>query len=122
MPDSFFETGKFVFVYRQLLDEPVEIASLISEVYPQAYGIVNNDDCENRGESENSRSGSLIISERGQNRDDEAGMETRHMAVGEKIFPLDPVLPRKNDELHGEQNSADDQRHNYHVVIFPVHT
>ena len=112
MTYAFFEARKFRLVYcaTELLHEHIEIASLISENHPDTDGIIDDEKREEHADGERPRVQSFEVSDRYHHGNSEGSMHARHMAVGEEVFRLPPVLQGKEQELDDLRDKSDRYR------------
>jgi len=120
VPNSLFEPRELSFVHRELVDEHIEISSLIAEIHPKAHGIINNQKGKNEGEGENSGSGSFIISDRSQRGNHKSGMGARHMSMRKKVFKFKSVFFCENNKFQGLCEKPDNQGNDNHVVTLEI--
>ncbi len=112
MADTLLEMGEFGWIdlVAQLIDEHVEIASLIPEYHADAERVVDDDKGEDDGDGEGRRMQTVEMADRDQERDRQRGVGARHMPVREKIARLPSVLHGEEDEFGDLGEQADDDR------------
>lgn len=94
MSDALLETRELAFVdfILQLVDEHIEIASLIAQDHTDTERIVDDDEGEAGGDGEDTGSHSFVVTDRGEESNGEGGVRARHMSMGEDVTPVEAVL------------------------------
>lgn len=120
--NSFFEARKIVLVEIELIDEHVQIATLITEIHANTGGIINNDECENSREGKGSGMDALKVGNTSQKGHHKAGVSAWHVTMGKGVFDVKSVLvgiEGKFDEL--SQNSDGDRNEKHEVGLYEFH-
>jgi len=109
--DSFFQTGVFFDVQMQILHQHIQIATLVAQIHSYSQGVVQNDHRQSQGDGESSAGQTFQITDGDDHRNGKSAVGGRHMAVSEKIFPLEAVFGHKNDKLGGLRDDTHDNRY-----------
>lgn len=66
--DTFFEMWEFALIYfsMKLIDQHIEVASLVAEYHPDAEGVIDDDEGESDGDREGSRVHALEVTDGGE--------------------------------------------------------
>lgn len=110
--DALFETREFAFVNFafELAYEHIEVATLITEDHADTECVVDDDEGEAGGDSENTGVDTLVVTDGGEERDGEGGMGARHVAVRESIAPVEAMLDRVDGKFDDLNEEGDDDR------------
>ncbi len=97
----------------ELLNEHIEIASLVTEVHSESHGVIDHEKGESYSDSKRTGTDSFVVSNRGEKRNRERCVGTGHMTVSDEVFPL-PTMPEtkeyKLDKLrHETYRNRDDE-------------
>lgn len=110
MSDALLEAGKLVFGDIQLLDEHIQVPTLVSEVHADTGGVIDDDESEDGRERKGPGVDTLVVGDTGQERDHERGVSTRHVTVSKGVFDVKPVLVRVERKLDELGDDADRDR------------
>ncbi len=121
MSDALLEAGKLVFGNIQLLDEHIQVPTLITEVHADTGRVIDDDEGEDGRERKGTGVDAFVVGDTGQERDHERGVSTRHVTVSKGVLDVKPVLvrvERKLDELGDDTDGDRNQEDQIGLQIF----
>ena len=112
MSHALLEAGEFGLIdfTAELIDEHVEVATLIAENHADTERVIDDDEGESGRHREDAGMDTLIVSDRGEEGDGEGGVRARHVPMGEGIAPVEAVLHGIDDEFEDLYEERDDDR------------
>ena len=116
MADTLFQSRKLTFInfIFQLVDEHIEVSTLITEYHSDTERVIDDDEGESGCDGEDTRVHSFIVTDGSKECDCESGVRARHVPMSESIAPVEAMLDGVDDELddlHKERDENRDEEH-----------
>lgn len=110
--DAFLEMWELTLVYfpAELVDQHVEVASLVAEYHPDTERVIDDDEGEADRDRESAGIHAFEVADGSEERDRKSGMGARHVTMGEYVFRFPAVAQREEDELDDLRKKTDENR------------
>ncbi len=108
--NTLLEAGELARRELQGLDKRIQITPLIAEVHAKPDRVVDDEKGNGDRDRESTGSDTLVVTDRGEERDCEGSVGARHVAVGGDVFEFPAVLHAVHDELHDLRDDTHDNR------------
>lgn len=121
MPHSLLKTRKIILVEIELVDEHIQVSSLITEIHTDTGSVIDNDKGKNGRKSEGAGMNAFEIGDASQERNHKTRVGAWHVTVGKGIFNVKSVLvgvERKLDELSDDTNRDRDEENQVRLYEF----
>ena len=110
--DAFLEMWELTLVYfsAELVDQHVEVASLVAEYHPDTQSVIDDDEGEADRDRESAGIHAFEVADGSEERDRKSGMGARHVTMGEYVFRFPTVAQREEDEFDDLRKKTDENR------------
>ncbi len=116
MADTLFESWEALPFDIQLINKHIEVAPLVAQVHANTGSVIDDDEGEDRREGEGTGMDTFEVGDGCEERDHEAGMSARHVAMGERVLDVESVFVGVESEFDDLREHADGNRDEKHEV------